>query len=172
MADVITALQDETSAIATMLYDFIGTLQRDAPPASIAGEPVMMIADGAAAAGRAPSTATIRDVPAAAKQMADQLVASFQRAHSLVDRLPQDVGALEQEPEREAEDARRIAALLRERDAADADLRASAERGERALAALHALHARCAEALVKSAAGAEAARVELPQALTGTGRRR
>lgn len=179
MTDVVTALQDEASSLATMLYDYIGTLQRDAPPASVAGEPVMAEA-GAAGAGGAPagapppSSSVLRDVPAAAKQMADQLVASFQRAHALVDRLPPDVagGGAQAQEEEEARDADRIAALLKARDEADSDLRRAVADGERALAALHALHARCAEGLVRLAADAEAARVRLPEALTGTGRRR
>lgn len=170
MADVVTALQDEASALATMLYDFIGTLQRDAPPASIAGEPIVGTA-GAGTRGGAPADPTnpneIRDVPAAAAQMAEQLVASFRRAHALVDRLPDGDGADEQQQQ-----LARVGALLAERAAADAELRAAAAEGERALRALHALHARCAEGAVRAAADAEAARVRLPEALTGTTARR
>lgn len=174
MADVVTALQDEASALATMLYDFIGTLQRDAPPASVAGEPIVAAAGGAAAAERAAAAAdnpnAIRDVPAAASQMAEQLVASLRRAHALVDRLPAEpetTSGRETEKEQEERQLARVAALLRERAAADAELRAAAADGERALRALHALHARCAEGAVRAAADAEAARVRLPEALTG-----
>jgi hypothetical protein len=108
----------------------------------------------------------IRDVPAAAAQMAEQLVASFRRAHALMDRLPAEAAG---RPEQEQ--LARVAALLRERAAADAELRAAAVEGERALKALHALHARCAEGAVRAAADAEAARVRLPEALTGVKRR-
>jgi hypothetical protein len=162
MADVVTALQDEASALGTMLYDFIGTLQRDAPPASVAGEPIV----GAGTAGALDEHSTnpneIRDVPAAAAQMAEQLMASFRRAHALVDRLPEGAGG-----GGASSSDQRIAALLAERRAADAELRAAAADGERALRALHALDARCAEGAVRAAADAEAARVRLPEALTG-----
>jgi len=167
MTDVVTALQDEASALSTMLYDFIGTMQRDAPPASISGEPIVV---GSAAPGAgAPIAANpnqIRDVPAAASQMAEQLVASFRRAHALVDALPPDAAA----PTRELDAA--VARLLRERADADADLARAAAEGERALRGLHALHARCAGGLVRAGADAEAARVRLPEALTGVVRRR
>ena len=36
--DVVTELQEQASRVGGMLFNFVGALQRDAPPASVAGE--------------------------------------------------------------------------------------------------------------------------------------
>jgi hypothetical protein len=37
MAELLTQLQDQLHAVSKMFFDFVGILQRDAPPMSVAG---------------------------------------------------------------------------------------------------------------------------------------
>lgn len=42
MADVLTQLQDQTNLLCSRLFNFLGALQRDAPPVSVKGEGVLL----------------------------------------------------------------------------------------------------------------------------------
>ena len=45
-SDVISQLQDQVNGLCSKLFNFLGALQRDAPPASVKGEGLLAPAGG------------------------------------------------------------------------------------------------------------------------------
>ena len=68
VVDLVTHIQGETSALCAHFFNFTGSLQRDAPPSSLGGEP---LAPGNPASG---SAATLAQVPAMAEQVCDAAI--------------------------------------------------------------------------------------------------
>ncbi len=94
--ELLTQLQDQINALCTMFFDFVGTLQRDAPPASLAGEP-LVAAGGSAGAGTEASSSGRLDVAAASTVMSAELLKGFKHAEALIQAIPQEVGLSEEE---------------------------------------------------------------------------
>ena len=86
MGDLVTQIQDQINFLASQLYNLTGTMQRDAPPQSLSGEPAL----------DPPGFVPGFDAKEQAKTMAEQILDASKMVEALVDTLP-DVGASEEE---------------------------------------------------------------------------
>ena len=75
-ADLVTQIQQQINRLCFLFFNDVGSLQRDAPPVSIRGEPVTT------------SNGSSYDVDKQATEMADQLAQSVPPLLALIDRIP------------------------------------------------------------------------------------
>jgi hypothetical protein len=78
--ELLTQLQDQLYVQSEMLYNFIGSLQRDAPPKSLDKEPVMA----------PPPENSIDNIEDRTQTMAQQLIEQFKLTEELIQKIPQD----------------------------------------------------------------------------------
>lgn len=81
MAELLTQLQDQIDSISRKFFETVGVLQRDAPPVSTSGEPVITTTSAAQ------QQATI-DVQSTVKRMTEELLAQFKATDELLQLLP------------------------------------------------------------------------------------
>lgn len=77
MAELLTQLQDQLDTISRKFFETVGVLQRDAPPVSTSGEPVV-----------APPPANSLDVQSTVKRMTEELMEQFKATEELLLLLP------------------------------------------------------------------------------------
>ncbi|PRW45474.1 mediator of RNA polymerase II transcription subunit 21-like [Chlorella sorokiniana] len=136
-ADLVSALQEQLGRVNAMLFNYIGALQRDAPPSSVKGEPLA-----------APPKAY--DVQAQSELMAKDLSAALQEVEASIQRLPPM-------PASEAEEVAQAVDLMRQNAEASAELAAELEAARAKLAKLQDAHGVLAEAALCHRAAAAAA---------------
>ena len=78
VVDLVTHIQGETTALCAHFFNFTGSLQRDAPPVSLAGEPL------AAASQPASGADTLAQIPGMAEQVSVQVSASNALTYRIV----------------------------------------------------------------------------------------
>ena len=149
--ELLTQLQDQLHTVSKMFFDFVGILQRDAPPLPVAGEelvpPPPAAGSGAAASAAAAPAAAAFDVERTTSLMAAQLVEQFKATDALIRALPPGAEAA-------AGQLDRIRSLQEEHARAGADLDAAAEEAEAQLGELQRLFAvLAAQRLADAAAG-------------------
>eukprot|EP00824_Muranothrix_gubernata_P012254 TRINITY_DN26110_c0_g1_i1.p1 TRINITY_DN26110_c0_g1~~TRINITY_DN26110_c0_g1_i1.p1 ORF type:complete len:153 (-),score=31.00 TRINITY_DN26110_c0_g1_i1:30-488(-) len=88
--DIVTQVQEEADKLATLLFTSIGVLQRDAPPASVNGEPCCQAneASTAAAADANEPHEPQPDTETIAKDMAATIVRTAKGIDTLIENLP------------------------------------------------------------------------------------
>jgi mediator of RNA polymerase II transcription subunit 21 len=121
--EVLTQLQDQLNTVSTMFFDFIGILQRDAPPVALADEPVV----------HAPAPGGF-DVQQTTQAMAEQLTQEFKRSEELIQRIPDS--ALQEE-----EHYSTIRQLQQEHVAVSNELQSAVDNAEELLEQLQSLYA-------------------------------
>ncbi|GBF99307.1 hypothetical protein Rsub_12088 [Raphidocelis subcapitata] len=148
-ADLVTQLQDQLHTVSKMFFDFVGILQRDAPPLPLDGEPLAPppTAVTAAASAAAPGDGgpPAFDVEATTQLMASQLIAQFKATEALISALPPAPG-----PDGAAA-SDRARALQEEHAAVSAALDAAAAEAEAQLGELQRLFAELAAARLRDA---------------------
>lgn len=77
MAELLTQLQDQLDTISRKFFETVGVLQRDAPPVSTSGEPIV-----------APPPANSLDVQSTVKRMTEELMEQFKATEELLLLLP------------------------------------------------------------------------------------
>jgi hypothetical protein len=77
MAELLTQLQDQLDSISRKFFETVGVLQRDAPPVSTSGEPIV-----------APPPANSLDVQSTVKRMTEELMEQFKATEQLLQLLP------------------------------------------------------------------------------------
>lgn len=77
MAELLTQLQDQLDSISRKFFETVGVLQRDAPPVSTSGEPIV-----------APAPANSLDVQSTVKRMTGELMDQFKATEQLLQLLP------------------------------------------------------------------------------------
>lgn len=153
-AELVTALQDQINAINRDFFDFVGVLQRDAPPVAVAGEAVLP------GPGQAPPASAGWDATAATDRMARELTARVQAMQKLIDQLPHDL--VQDENNHYA----RIAQLQQQDAEASRKLGAAVQAAEEQLLELQRAYALLAQhELQKRAAAAAAADVVAPSSV-------
>ncbi len=108
-ADLVTQIQQQINRLCFLFFNDVGSLQRDAPPSSVRGEPTKGTSN--------------YDVDKTTAEMADQLAASVPPLLGLIERLP-DVEQNEEEAKKE------LAALQQQADALDEELRVALQGAE------------------------------------------
>jgi len=142
-AELLTQLQDQLHTVSKMFFDFVGILQRDAPPLSVSGEPV--VAAPAAAAPHPPQQPPL-DVEQTTQLMATQLIDQFKITETLIRALPQDRATA-------AEQTGRIRDLQRQHEEVSAQLDAAAREAEAQLGELQRMFAVLAQQRLREAQG-------------------
>ena len=127
--EVLTQLQDQLHVVSQMFFDFVGILQRDAPPKALDQEAVN-------------STSNL-DVEEAAQLMSQQLIEQFQVTEGLIKCIPVDNTSEEQQYER-------IRALQTEHQQACKDLAEAVENAEQLLEQLQHMYAALIEHKLQS----------------------
>jgi hypothetical protein len=135
-AELLTQLQDQLHTVSKMFFDFVGILQRDAPPLPVDGEalvagPALQEPHPHAPGGPPPPAF---DVEATTSLMAAQLVEQFKATEALIRALPADSAPA-------AEQSARVRALQAEHAEVSAQLDAAAAEAEAQLAELQRLYA-------------------------------
>lgn len=108
-ADLVTQIQQQINRLCFLFFNDVGSLQRDAPPSSVRGEPVKATSN--------------YDVDKTTAEMADQLAQAVPPLLGLIDRLP-DV------QQREEDAVKELAALQQQADALDEQLRSALQDAE------------------------------------------
>ena len=114
MSDPLTQLQHGLNGVSHMLFNFIGQAARDAPPVAV----------GDSADEKVPPSALNLEEDTRVK--ADQLMGGFKHLDTLIQALPDDLGA-------EAEQLQELQQLCRQNADAQEQLRQEYERAERKL---------------------------------------
>lgn len=117
--DLVTQIQQQINHLCFLFFNDVGSLQRDAPPASIRGEPV--------------PNGSNYDVDKQTAEMADQLAQAVPPLLTLIDRIPD---AAQSEEEAIAE----ISTLQQQADELDAQLRDALQGAEAQLRDAHAVY--------------------------------
>ncbi|KAL6771641.1 hypothetical protein ACKKBG_A27215 [Auxenochlorella protothecoides x Auxenochlorella symbiontica] len=130
--DIVTQLQDELCHVTSLLYNFIGTTQRDAAPSSIKDE-------GPVQAGCAPAPPI--------DLMAEQLTGALAALGKVIAALPSTLSSEEQQ-------ILEITGLQHANVMASQELQASLERAQVVLTESYASHSSLAETLLQDVEGA------------------
>jgi hypothetical protein len=128
--DAVTLVQDQVAAVCAACFNFVGALQRDAPPRPLGSEPLA-----------APPAPPGPDVAAQVEVMSAEMAGALKRLHALISALPGpgagEAAELADAAAAAAEDAAELEGLKTELAAARARLRgvedAHAALAERAL---------------------------------------
>jgi hypothetical protein len=152
--ELLTQLQDQLHTVSKMFFDFVGILQRDAPPLSVGGEPLVAPPQTTSTSqpqqpqqqqqqqqGQPPPF----DVEQTTQLMASQLIEQFKLTEALIRSLPDDTSTAATQTER-------IAALQKEHADVSADLDAAAREAEAQLGELQRLFAVLARQRLRDAA--------------------
>mmetsp|Transcript_15449 Transcript_15449/g.29805 ORF Transcript_15449/g.29805 Transcript_15449/m.29805 type:complete len:145 (-) Transcript_15449:1849-2283(-) len=126
--DLVTQLQEEVSALHALMWNYTGVLQRDAPPASLSGEP--LLSERAANGLGAADIKTAADEPA---RMAEAVVSSVKRIDALAARLP----PIDSDPNAQSA---RLAALQARNEALARELETEIANADKALAETRELY--------------------------------
>ncbi|KAI8472765.1 MAG: mediator complex, subunit Med21 [Monoraphidium minutum] len=148
MAELLTQLQDQLHLVSKMFFDFVGILQRDAPPMPLPGETLDPAALQQQRQPRPPPGAPpplAFDVEATTALMASQLIEQFKRTEALITALPRDAAPA-------AAQYDRIRALQQEHADVSAELDAAAAEAEAQLAELQRMFAALAQQRLRGAA--------------------
>lgn len=146
MAELLTQLQDQLHTVSQMFFDFVGILQRDAPPLPVAGESIVA-APALAAPGAPPQQQQQQqrfDVEQTTQLMAKQLIEQFKQTEALIRALPQETAPAAQQNER-------VRALQREHEEVSRQLEEAAREAEEQLAELQRMFAALARQRLKDA---------------------
>ncbi|PSC69359.1 Serine threonine family 2C [Micractinium conductrix] len=136
--DLVTSLQEATARLNAMLFNYVGALQRDAPPQLLKQGDVLV---GGAAAGHS------YDVQAQTEVMSKDLLAGLQELEGLIQQLPAPAGSTE------GEEVAAAVMLLQQNAAAAVDLQAALSAASTKLVQLQDAHGLLAEvALAKPTA--------------------
>mmetsp|Transcript_10932 Transcript_10932/g.30914 ORF Transcript_10932/g.30914 Transcript_10932/m.30914 type:complete len:133 (-) Transcript_10932:111-509(-) len=125
MGDIVTQIQDQLNLLCSTMFNLTGTLQRDAPPLSLDGEPA------------APSPVPGFNTKEATEAMAAQISEASKLVDTLVRSLP--------DTETSEEQLRRIAALQEENELVGQELDSELEKADRQLAELQDMFALLAD---------------------------
>jgi hypothetical protein len=143
--ELLTQLQDQLHTVSKMFFDFVGILQRDAPPLPVNGEalitPLAPPPTGAPAPSQPPPAF---DVEATTQLMASQLVEQFKLTEALIKALPSD-------PDPPPAQFERIRALQREHAEVTVQLDAAAAEAEAQLVELQRMYALLAQRRLRDA---------------------
>ncbi|GAB4816096.1 hypothetical protein N2152v2_003142 [Parachlorella kessleri] len=139
--DVISQLQDQVNGLCSKLFNFLGALQRDAPPSSVKGEGLLAPAGGV-------------DVEAQTELMASEIVESFTAVERLLQQLPPT-------DKTEAQQLQGIAALQQHNAAAAAELGRELAAAEGRLAQLQTAYGVLAD--LQLARRGQRLRLQLPE---------
>jgi hypothetical protein len=132
--DAVTQVQNAITGFASLYYNYLGTLQRDTAPASVAGE--LLVAPPLGAPPQECEQVMAQDLAAALRGLADAIL-----------RLPKGVGTAP-----DGHQLQQLARLQREDDAATADLTAQLAAAEIIATRLHRVHAALADAQLRAGA--------------------
>ncbi|KAL4447826.1 hypothetical protein ABPG75_005045 [Micractinium tetrahymenae] len=137
VVDLVTSLQEALGRLNAMLFNYIGALQRDAPPQALKQEPLV-----------APAKAY--DVQAQAELMSKDLLAGLRDVEALIQQLPGGGG-------NEPEEVAQAVELLQQNARAAEELQAELGAAGAKLAQLQDAHGVLAEAALAQRAAAAAA---------------
>lgn len=158
--DVVTQLQTDIGHVTSLLYNFIGTTQRDAAPCSIKGEglihaghaPEIPVRQGGRTARGliprriAPSSRRVDDTTIRGHLqidlMAEQLTGALAALGTVIHALPQSLSSEEQQ-------ISTVVELQRANVAASQALHSSLERAQGALSQAHASHSALADIVLQ-----------------------
>lgn len=125
-ADLVTQIQQQINRLCFLFFNDVGSLQRDAPPTSIRGEPVTN------------SNGNNYDVDKQTAEMADQLAQAVPPLLALIDRIPDT-------PQTEEEAVAEIATLQQQAHELDAQLQEALKGAETQLRDAHEVYAALAQ---------------------------
>lgn len=126
-ADLVTQIQQQINRLCFLFFNDVGSLQRDAPPASIRGEPVANS-----------NGSNNYDVDKQVSEMADQLAQSVPPLLALIDRVPDTT-------QTENEAIAEIATLQQQAHELDTQLREALKSAETQLQDAHAVYSLLAQ---------------------------